>query len=655
MVESVAYKVQEISGRSRFLRMAAMALILGIALFLRVYRLEAPLMWCDEAESSINALTILSRGVPVDTYLGLPIYENTLTDPWPESTEYEFRDSSYSRKGVAIYHAWLPLYSIAGSMKLFGVQPDMDSSALKPAHDRAGMNRRTIAGRAPSVLAGMLLLVLIYCGACEMYGCDAGWGALIAAAISDPMLGIARQARYYSLTTCLATACCLIGWRMYKYGRWRDFILGAILFSLLFHTHILTFASACLACCTLLPFMFRHPQAVRKILAFVSIVIAATVPWLVATGFLGAANSIPLAIKTMNLPHDLIVWPLRYWQLSLLLIMGMILTLLLLRADRLPLKLREAYADHRMVLYFLAVWIITSYAVFMCLIPAASLFFQRTYLGALGPGIIFGSIIFAGLGRMVSSRVGVPLATATFVIFVYSNTYAVEYPWRQHFYYRLRMVNLITEMRDWSLKPGTRIYSNPNDHLTLMFYSGMPVQSIAPVRKSFLDRYPGDIIMLDSWVHLWPVSGEDVARFAQRFGVNLTPKETLAWAEKINRVSFARKIKPAVTSVVPLELLPPFAESLIIWQKEETGRWWRTPEFDFKHLNPSIFSGFSLEDPAEWWQIYSYRFVSPIERIREHANYADRLRRGHASVLPSLCTVYRSPGDVPADREKSEE
>ena len=47
---------------------------------------EAPL-WTDEAETAINALTILAEGVPTHQYLGQPIYENTLTEPWPEHPE----------------------------------------------------------------------------------------------------------------------------------------------------------------------------------------------------------------------------------------------------------------------------------------------------------------------------------------------------------------------------------------------------------------------------------------------------------------------------------------------------------------------------------------------------------------------------------------
>jgi hypothetical protein len=108
-------------------RLAQGALVLAVftwGITLRLWDLTSVPLRVDEAESSINALTILDHGYPVDHYLGMPIYENTLTRPWPESAEYEFRDSSYSSRGMVIYHGWLPLYSIAASFKLAGIKPD---------------------------------------------------------------------------------------------------------------------------------------------------------------------------------------------------------------------------------------------------------------------------------------------------------------------------------------------------------------------------------------------------------------------------------------------------------------------------------------------------------------------------------------------------
>ena len=105
----------------RLMRKPSQAVELGLVLLvaaaglgLRLLYLDAQPFWVDEAESSINALTILQKGYPANEYLGVPIYENTLLWKWPESAEYEFRDVSYSERGSAVYHGWFPLYPIAG-------------------------------------------------------------------------------------------------------------------------------------------------------------------------------------------------------------------------------------------------------------------------------------------------------------------------------------------------------------------------------------------------------------------------------------------------------------------------------------------------------------------------------------------------------------
>ena len=66
---------------------AAVALVILAGVGIRAWRLDNPPLWVDEAESSINALTIHEHGVPADHYLDQPIYENTLITPWPESEE----------------------------------------------------------------------------------------------------------------------------------------------------------------------------------------------------------------------------------------------------------------------------------------------------------------------------------------------------------------------------------------------------------------------------------------------------------------------------------------------------------------------------------------------------------------------------------------
>src|SRR6185437_1699523 len=97
--------------KNTILTLGLVTLILGGAIALRLVSLDAKPFWVDEAESSINALTILQNGCPTDSYLGLPIYENTLVKRWPGNPEYEFRDISYTEGHFAVYHGWLPLYA----------------------------------------------------------------------------------------------------------------------------------------------------------------------------------------------------------------------------------------------------------------------------------------------------------------------------------------------------------------------------------------------------------------------------------------------------------------------------------------------------------------------------------------------------------------
>ena len=52
-------------------------------------------------------------------------------------------------------------------------------------------------------------------------------------------------------------------------------------------------------------------------------------------------------------------------------------------------------------------------------------------------------------------------------------------------------------LRGWPLAPDGRIFASPNDHLILTYYSGRPVQSIAPVRREWLDRFASDLLIVE--------------------------------------------------------------------------------------------------------------------------------------------------------------
>jgi len=302
--------------------------------------------------------------------------------------------------------------------------------------------------------------------------------------------------------------------------------------------------------------------------------------------------------------------------------------------------------------FFLSAWILLGFFMFMLLIPAASLFFPRLYLGAVGPGIIFGAMLFAGVGRAVGNKVAVCIACLSFVAFAYGNTQA-GYWWQRNKVGQVRLAALLDEMRDWKLKPDTRVYASPNDHLTLTFYTGMPVQSIAPVRKTFLDSYAGDIVFIECSVHVLPIDWQAIRDASQRYGTPVPEADVPAWADTINRVATARKLSGIVKRTDPsTRPTAPFADAIIDWQLTASPRWAR--KFDFNYINPSVFRGYDYDDFEKWWQVFFYRFVNPTARMGDNLNYAERLRRGEARVLPTLWTVYSSPGAGPVEQARQD-
>src|SRR3954452_21015621 len=100
---------------------------------------------------------------------------------------------------------------------------------------------------------------------------------------------------------------------------------------------------------------------------------------------------------------------------------------------------------------FLATWCLIGWLSFMLLIPAASLWLHRAYLGVIGPGVIFTSILFAASGRLVHRRLSIPVGCALFLMFIYGNSRA-GYSWTREPDKTVRGLELIDYMRTWPVK-----------------------------------------------------------------------------------------------------------------------------------------------------------------------------------------------------------
>jgi uncharacterized membrane protein len=622
-------------------------LLLGAALayaFLaRAAELDSSPFTVDEAEMGINALTILEHGLPVDHYLGQPIYENTLLQPWPESAEYEFKDSSYSGRGLAVYHGWLPLYATAASFALAGVGPDRDPSAVRVRHSGEEVRHRTAAGRLPAALFGVVFLLFVFCAARAWYGSDAAWAALAAGVVCKPVVYFASQARYYAPTLALTAGCAFLLARIVRRGRWRDFLPGAALFVLLFHTHLLSFVSACVAFGLTVPFWARRPGSARKLAVFAAVVAAGVFPWLTLTGFVGSTRSLPLVLPLLGWKDVRGMLHLfGPFALAAALTLAWVAAAPLLRRG-LPARCLDPFVGRGKVFLFLAGWAAVGLTIFITCVPAPSFFYGRLVLTILVPGFLFGALLCAGVARAVTPRFASLAAAALFVAVVALSGQATLWG-RAGYDEPSSAFDVVEHLRGLDLRPGTRIYATPNHHLILTFYTGLPVQSVAPVRQAYLDGYPGDLLIVEAGPRYDTLSPEEVQWVLAADGPPPTEAEAWRMDQLLTTRLLCEELRGCVTQVAPtLGPAPPRLGELLAYQRRKTaqGIARRLEE----EGNP-MFTGYHLPDHSRYWQVFYYRFVNPEMRSGDNLNYGGRLRDARATVLPQGWVFYHCPARI---------
>jgi hypothetical protein len=624
----------------------ALVAILAGGLWLRAHHLAATPPRGDVSESALNALTILQTGLPRGTYLGLPIFENCLVQPWADNPEYEFRDSSYSRKkDLAIYHSWLPLYSMAASQELMGVKPDEASDGAPTVrHTDSQIRKRIIAARLPSVVFGGVFLIFLFLCGKEMFGTDAGLAAMLIGAIGRSFVYMAREARYESATLAISTACCWAIWRVYKYGRWADYLLACVLLVLLFYTHLLAFFVACVMFALLCPFLIKRDglQALRKLAAIGAIGAALTLPWLLLSGFLDQTSYLPPARDFLSFPADLFYYPLvRIPYLILPAICFIWLAIVIAMHPWLPRALTRPIERHYLEIAFLLGWVVVGIAAFTFLIPAASYFYKRLTLAVMGPGVVWGAILFAAGARAWSRKYSIVLASALFGGVIIAGNMAdlwfLERPDRAPAY------DMVALLRQLDLTPDTRLYCTPNDQLTLQYLTGLPIQSVAPVRKKFLDAWPGPIVLIDSTEPYDIVPWEQIQELAGAWGYPLSDAEARRLEGPLSAY-LRRKELPARTGATldsTAPALPPFADRIAEYQRNQTAL--TLARFARNGTNNPMLRGYHLRDWSDWWPLFFYRFVDPEQRMHEHLNYADRIKGATAEVRNSTWVIFHCP------------
>jgi hypothetical protein len=608
-------------------------------------------MWVDEAESCINALTILQHGVPMGTYLGMPIYENTHIVSWPESSEYRFKDVSYSDSGLAVYHGWMPLYAIAGSLWAAGIQPDELKSPPNVRHTLQQKRLRTIAPRVPAVLFGLAAVAIFYWAGRAFYGREAGLAAAIIAGLSPMHIYVSQQARYFSATVTCSALCAYATWQIVHRQRWRDYILGGIAFGILFHTHVLTFlVAAAMLALVILVFAFRGGSLPwSRLLVAGCILVAMVLPWILATGFLRTAATVPSAWRLMSLPDDLILYRLLFSRVSAATSIAVLVAAVgLLRYKPAALISFLSHLSSRTDSFvFLSVWLFVAYFAFVFLIPAASYALTRIGVMLLTPATLLLGCLCAGAARSISLRNTPGLAAVFACVLVAASYYVWPKPTdagvaMQH----TDIETAVSYIAALPIRPNTKVYANPNDHLLLTYYSGTPVQSIAPVRETFLTQYEGNVVLFqrnDFFVRPGdPIDPPHLQQAAQRDGGSLSHDEAIRLSSDLATYSHRAVATRRYAAVLPALRPPPhfavkeYAEWL---QLREA----RDREYASKWVQFPMFRGFQIRSVYEWWNVFFFRFVNPQGELLK-PNYETRMRSGLMTTLRgSNWTVYYSP------------
>lgn len=635
--------------RRRIIEITLVALVITAAVWRRLEYLDMGPFWVDEAESSINALTILQHGYPGDRYLGIPIYENTLVKRWPGNPEYEFKDSSYSDRGFATYHGWLPLYSMAASFALNGIAPDQAGHPPAP-RGVDELKRRSRFARLPSVLYGALFLALCYIGGAILFGRDAGITALLVGCVHQTHIDFCIRARYYSATVAISTLALLAVWLMLTKGRWRDYLLGACAFIALFFTHLVTFAAAAAVLGALIPvILWRQPGALRKLSVLALLLFVTTVPWIWTTGFLSGLGSIPPARSLLSLPADLLRYPpgrpIYFAFVAAFAALGMFVLLRPEPPQRIKAPLRQCLP----AVALLSLWIVAGYLAFILLMPAASFFPERLDLSYWGPALLLASVLCAAAGRALLPRYSGAAAPAIAFLLLWGSGHPLRaMPSPQSGASWGGLVKLRQQLEVDRLTPLTKLYAAPNLHLVLSFYTGLPFQSVAPVRKSYLDHYQGGVVYVESGGFLpatGPLTPAALQRAATADGAVLPKRD----AENLSRLLRTAEYRTALNRDVlrsdcSLENVPAFGRKNLAKARELQLR-----DTDTANSNLLIFRGFNVKNWDQWiWRtVFFYRFVDPLSRSGPNLNFAGQLRGSHADVLTDEgWVIYRSRSEI---------
>jgi hypothetical protein len=191
---------------------------------------------------------------------------------------------------------------------------------------------------------------------------------------------------------------------------------------------------------------------------------------------------------------------------------------------------------------------------------------------------------------------------------------------------------------DRTFRPDTRFYASPNDQLIYTYLTGLPVQSVAPIRRSFLESYPGPIVFIETR-HVVTHTLEDRVREAARAaGEPVAERQVDSWSRRVWAEHVAQDLERRGLVPPALPPLPAFLRPVLdhlnaaeVAYVERTRR--RMP----------IFRGVEAATAGDLWMSFSYRFVNYADRLGP-ANIHPRLQQAEVEFLPEApAVIFAAP------------
>jgi hypothetical protein len=194
------------------------------------------------------------------------------------------------------------------------------------------------------------------------------------------------------------------------------------------------------------------------------------------------------------------------------------------------------------------------------------------------------------------------------------------------------VIELIFALDSTDFAADTRFYATPNDHLTYTYYTGIPIQSVAPVRPSFFHKHEGPIVFIERQMDPVYPALQDIEDVARRTGVALSNDQiseiTLAiWTTLIAEDFQRRNLPQPEIPTTPIK-----SEELL----EKTRA--RMMKFRTEYLTGiqsfPVLRSVPAETVKDVWMGFFYRFVEPEKRIGKNLSILPRLSNASVILLP---------------------